>query len=73
MKPDSGKRKKIEKGEGDGGQLVDRDYNGEKDTGAWPVGIEKARGLLAKMRMAAILPYNGAWETAVSELANQKG
>jgi hypothetical protein len=30
MKPDSGKRKKMEKGEGDGGQLVDRDYNGRR-------------------------------------------
>ena len=28
MKPDSGKRKKIEKGEGAGGQLVDRAIKG---------------------------------------------
>lgn len=71
MKPDSGKRKKIEKGEDDGGQLVDRGYKGKRKRAHGRIRIEKVRDWPAKMRIAAVMPYNGMGKTGYAIFPNK--
>lgn len=71
MKPDSGKRKKIEKGESDGCLLVDGGYKGRMERAQDRIGIERPRGWPAKMRIAAVMPYNGTRKTGLHHFTEQ--